>query len=397
MTIFTCAHCDNVVFFENVRCTNCGSTLAYFPEHGVVTAIEPLRAARRRRDAHPQLYRALAKSIKGKYRLCANSLEYGVCNAAVRADDPEPLCQVCRLNDVVPDLSDPDARKAWQTLERWKRRTLFTLRELRLPIESRAERPGHGLMFSFMRDSVDGNHKVFTGHNDGLITINIAEADDPFREKIRKQLGENYRTVLGHFRHEVGHYYWDQLIKDSPRLEQFRTLFGDETEPYQDAIDRHYKDGPPADWQSRFVSAYATMHPWEDWAETWAHYLHIIDTLETARAYSMVLNAEPELQSSSAKVAATRVDPQDFESLYRAWVPFTIALNSLNRSMGHPDAYPFVLSEPSVEKLRFVHGVVQSCKVTEVSPTDNTSQLTRSTVMKAVAIDPDSNNQATGA
>jgi hypothetical protein len=361
MRIFTCTSCGNTLFFENVRCTDCGHTLAYFPDHGVVSAIEPIETQGSRTAADsPLIYRALLKQVEGEYRLCANSSEYGICNSAVPVEDPEPLCQACRLNDVVPDVSDPKAVDAWQALERWKRAMLYTLRELGLPIESRKERPENGLMFSFMSDSPDGKNKVFTGHSDGLITINVAEADDPFREKLRKQLGEGYRTVLGHFRHEIGHYYWDRLIRDSPWLPAYRGIFGDESVDYQESVQRHYAQGAPADWPQHYVSSYATMHPWEDWAETWAHYLHIIDTLGTARAYGLVLRPKPDGRASSdLSVAARSLDFYDFDALMAGWVPVTVALNSLNRSMGLIDPYPFVLCADVIEKLRFVHDVVR--------------------------------------
>jgi hypothetical protein len=360
MRIFTCSNCASVVFFENVLCTHCGYTLAFFPEQGLVTAIEPLDRAD---DDEPTLYRSLSPQIEGEYRLCANSAAYGVCNSAVAAAEQEPLCQACRLNDVIPDLSDPSALEAWQSLERCKRRLLFGLRELRLPIDSRKQRPKSGLMFSFRRDSPDGKHKVFTGHSDGLITINIAEADDPFREKLRKQLGEGYRTVLGHFRHEIGHYYWDRLIKDSAWSPAYRRLFGDERADYAQSVERHYSKGAPAGWPQQFVSAYATMHPWEDWAETWAHYLHIVDTLDTARSYGVVLRpkADGRPTTNEMSMSARALDFEDFDDLMAGWVPVTIALNSLNRSMGLIDPYPFVLCAKVIEKLRFIHDVVTHC------------------------------------
>lgn len=355
MRIFTCSNCNNTVFFENVRCMHCGHTLAYFPEQRIVTSIKPL-AAPASPDA-PQLYESESKRIEGQYKLCANSTAYGVCNSAVRADDPEPLCEACRLNDVIPDLSDPAALAAWQSLERAKRRLLFSLKELGLPVESRKQRPDNGLQFNFMQDGPNGS-KVFTGHSDGLITINIAEADDPLREKLRKQLGEGYRTVLGHFRHEIGHYYWDRLVRDSDWLPSCRMLFGDESVSYADSVQRHYQQGAPADWPQHYVSAYATMHPWEDWAETWAHYMHLVDTLETAETYGLVLRPKPVDGKSDKAVAVRALDFGDFDELLAAWVPVTVALNSLNRSMGIIDPYPFVLVDDVLAKLRFVHDLV---------------------------------------
>jgi hypothetical protein len=200
---------------------------------------------------------------------------------------------------------------------------------------------------------------VFTGHTEGIITLNVAEADAPFREKIRAELGEKYRTLIGHFRHEIGHYYWDRFIRDSAWLPAFRALFGTEEVDYQAALNRNYQQGPPRDWRDHFVSGYASMHPWEDWAETWAHYLHMIDTLGTAKSFGVVIKANPVGGPPAQSVAARGVDFDDFDELMNAWIPATIALNSLNRSMGLPDPYPFVLSAPAITKLRFVHDVIE--------------------------------------
>jgi hypothetical protein len=353
MRLFTCGACGHTVFFENVRCTQCGHTLAYLPDVARVSAIEPDKD-------DPTLFSALSSTATDtRYRLCANSVEYGVCNWAIPSDDPVALCECCRLNDVIPDLSVPENLAAWQQLESGKRRLFHTLRALKLPVESRAERP-NGLTFSFKADAPDGSEKVFTGHSDGEIVINISEADDPFREKLRKQLGEGYRTVLGHFRHEIGHYYWDRLVKDSSWIPACRALFGDENLDYQEAVANHYKNPPPSDWPLHFVSSYATMHPWEDWAETWAHYLHMVDTLETARSYGLVLRPKAVDGAAQTALKARSIDFDDFDDLLHGWVPLTVALNSLNRSMGLIDPYPFVLSTDVIEKLRFVHDVVEN-------------------------------------
>ena len=50
---------------------------------------------------------------------------------------------------------------------------------------------------------------------------------------------------------------------------------------YAAALSSHYQIGAPAGWEEDFITAYAASHPWEDWAETWAHYLQILDGLET--------------------------------------------------------------------------------------------------------------------
>ncbi len=211
----------------------------------------------------------------------------------------------------------------------------------------------------FLGDAVDGTH-VMTGHDNGLITLNIAEADDAYREQTRTAMGEPYRTLLGHFRHEVGHYYWDRLVRDGGTIEEFRTVFGDETMDYDAALQAHYQNGAPANWRESYISAYATMHPWEDFAETWAHYLHMIDTLEMA--YYFELRVSPRLSSTEGLSATADRDPytiEDVGNLLNEWLPVTFAVNSLNRSMGQPDLYPFVLSAPAIEKLGFVHRLVR--------------------------------------
>ena len=194
-----------------------------------------------------------------------------------------------------------------------------------------------------------------------MITINVAEADDAEREKRRHLMHEPYRTILGHFRHEIGHYYWDILIKDSRWIDEYRRLFGDERQDYDRAIKRHHGEGAPADWPSSFVSAYASCHSWEDWAETWAHYLHIADTLETAVECGLSLTpkrkGEPAMKPD---IALDGERPTSFDQIIGRWFPLTYVLNNLNRGMGLPDAYPFVLSAPSIEKLRFVHEVVEA-------------------------------------
>jgi len=351
MRLFTCGACGHTVFFENVRCTQCGHTLAYLPDARRVAAIEPVKG-------DPFLFNALNSAAGGqRYRLCSNSAEFGVCNWAIPDHDPNPLCESCRLNDVIPNLAVGDNLAKWKNLESGKRRLFYALGGLGLPIESRDQRP-NGIVFKFMEDGPEGA-KVFTGHNDGEITINIAEADDPFREKLRKQLGEGYRTVLGHFRHEIGHYYWDRLVKDTSWIPACRKLFGDERVSYEEAVKHHYANPPPSDWPLHYVSSYATMHPWEDWAETWAHYLHMVDTLETARGYGLVIRPKAVDGAPQVALAARTIDFDDFDDLLRGWVPLSVALNSLNRSMGLIDPYPFVLSTDVIEKLRFVHDVIE--------------------------------------
>jgi len=351
MKLFTCPACQQLLYFENSQCTKCGRQLAFVPEQSRLTAVEPVADAR-------GIFLALGLDDQGaRYRSCGNRIDHEACNWTVLEGDEQRFCLACRLNEVIPNLADPVAKEAWVKLERAKRRLIYTLLVLGLPVAPRSVRPD-GLGFAFKQD-VPGEEKVMIGHDEGLITINIAEADSPFREKTRKEMGETYRTLLGHFRHEIGHYYWDRLVAGSASLEPFRRLFGDETASYDEAVAVHYRDGAPRDWQARFVSSYASTHPWEDWAESWAHYLHMVDTLDTARSFGLALH--PEVPSSGKlEVGAGRLDFGDFDDLARTWFPVTVALNGLNRSMGLPDLYPFVLSEPALDKIRFVHEVVEA-------------------------------------
>jgi hypothetical protein len=204
-----------------------------------------------------------------------------------------------------------------------------------------------------------------TGHADGLITLDVEEADDSWRERIRLDMREPYRTLLGHFRHEVGHYYWDLLVRDTPWLEPFRALFGDERADYAAALKDNYEHGPPPDWANRYISSYASSHPWEDWAETWAHYLHVTDSLGTALGFGLSaedLDTEIEPFGADALYDPGDAGAERFLSLLNAWIEMTTVLNELARSMGQPDFYPFVMSRPVVAKLQFVHLVIRGCR-----------------------------------
>ncbi len=354
MKIFHCGHCDQLVFFENTLCINCGHALAYLPDAAVMGTFEP-------EGDHFRSVGAPANDQR-KYRFCANYNREGVCNWAVPAADPNPFCSSCRLTRMIPDLTLPGTKECWVRLESAKRRLAYSLLSLNLPLANKADDPEHGLAYDFLADAPPGTAGapvVLTGHENGVITINVAEADGAEREKRRLQMHEPYRTILGHFRHEIGHYYWDLLIRDSEATEGFRRLFGDEQEDYGEALKRHHQQGAPGDWPLSFVSAYASAHPWEDWAESWAHYLHIIDTLETAVESGLSLRPkrsdEPSLSPDIAVVGRKR---PSFDRLIEHWFPLTYVLNNLNRGMGLQDAYPFVLPTRALDKLRFIHEVI---------------------------------------
>jgi hypothetical protein len=283
------------------------------------------------------------------YRYCANAA-YDVCNWLVPAAQPDAYCAACRHNHMIPDLSLPENLDKWRALEVAKHRLFYTLFQLRLPVETQAESP-HGLAFQFLADVAPSGSSVLTGHADGLITINLAEADDAERERRRHQMGELYRTLLGHFRHEIGHYYWDRLIANTPHLEEFRRI-GDEQQNYDQALQDYYARGAPADWSEHFISPYASAHPWEDFAETWAHYFHMIDTLETARVAGLAVS--PKLPQSPGAVFDFHPLSTSMDRLVEAWLALAFAVNSINRSMGLRDLYPFVLGPLAVAKLTFV-------------------------------------------
>lgn len=285
------------------------------------------------------------------YKKCQNNAEHGVCNWMVDAADSGALCLACRLNNVIPNLEIADDRALWGEVEMAKRRLLYTLLRLQLPLVPKLEDPEHGLAFDIKAD--DGDERVLTGHAHGLITLNLAEADAVAREKMRVTMKERYRTLLGHFRHEIGHYYWDRLTGGAVRRKRFRALFGDERSDYAQALQRHYDSAvAPAAAPDDFISSYSAAHPWEDWAEIFAHYLHILDTLETAQQFGFT--ADVEHDASLSEIG-------DFDLLLREWADLTVALNALNRSMGLPDAYPFAISAKVREKLEFVHLCVSQC------------------------------------
>jgi hypothetical protein len=344
------------VFFENVSCLSCGSALGFLPDVGQVSAV----------TATPSGEYLAAAEPDALYRKCQNYAVESVCNWMVRADEGNPLCQACRLNHVIPNLSEPENREKWARVEVAKRRLVYSLNRLGLPVVPRSVDPERGLAFDIKSDTPDSH--VLTGHAEGLVTLNLAEADPLLREKMRVAMNERYRTLLGHFRHEVGHYYWDLLLADSERLPAFRALFGDESADYGQAL-RTYYEKPQAheSWAGQYVSAYAQAHPWEDWAETWAHYLHMMDTLETARSFGF---ASGESGNVSLK--------QPFEQLISAWLELTVALNGMNRSMGLPDAYPFQIGDQALKKLAFIHELLTNRAAITPNPDRNPEAVSQS-------------------
>jgi hypothetical protein len=355
---FAC-RCGRPVYFRNSLCLGCKAPLGFEPESLQVRAIKPVAGANTWRVDGGE---DKADGDATEWRRCENFESPAGCNWLVRADDEETLCRSCRLNRTIPNLDDPNNREWWRRIENAKRRLVSQLLSLKLPVVSKeSEDAERGLMFDFLRSPGEGP-RVLTGHDNGLITLNIEEADDSVRERTRNEMREPYRTLLGHLRHEVGHYYWDRLVAGTPQLEKFRALFGDEREDYAAALKRNYEQGPPADWANQHITSYASVHPWEDWAETWAHYLHVVDSLDTALRFG--LQGEDVELEVEPFVVEDLYDPEADDAervilLINSWVRLTNVLNELARSMGQQDFYPFVMSRPVLRKMHFIQMIVK--------------------------------------
>jgi len=349
MKLFECQHCQQPLYFENSTCDDCGRRLGYIPELKTMSALEP----------DGDRWKALADPTNS-YRLCANA-EYEVCNWMVLADSPEIFCAACRHNRTIPDLSVPQNVARWRKIEIAKHRLFYTMLRLYLPHPTRVEDPERGLAFDFLQKAAPNAPPVLTGHANGLITLSLSEADDSERERQRNAMEEPYRTLLGHFRHEIAHYYWDLLIGNSDGIDEFRSVFGDEREDYGAALKAHYEKGAPLNWPQSFVTSYASAHPWEDFAETWAHYFHMVDTLETANAFGIHLR--PKVAKGADLATTVDFDPHQtgLDRIIDSWLPLTFGMNSINRSMGLSDLYPFVLGAGVIVKLSFVHARIRAC------------------------------------
>ncbi len=335
MKAFHC-QCSQAIFFDSSYCINCNAILGFDPVELEMRALSPESDG------------VLRDPVGRLYRYCRNRLDYGVCNWLIAAGDDATLCKSCEFNRMIVNLGDPRNVRRWQRFETAKKRLFFTLMRLGLPLVNGFDDPKNGLMLDFIEDQRSSpwlypEAFVHTGYYGGVITINALEADDAMRESVKDEMNERYRTLLGHLRHESGHYYWTLLNADPDTRARFTVVFGDESADYRAALDAHYAGGPPAGWENRYISAYASAHPSEDWAETWGHYLHIYDALETA-----------------ATCGAIEQSPEtiDIDTRILVWQRLSIVLNELNRSSGLADAYPFLLNAVVAEKFRFVDGII---------------------------------------
>ncbi len=355
MRLFACDACANVVHYENSACLACGHRLGFRPDTDGPTALVP--------EGDGGVW--LSRHDGSRWRACGNAEPFG-CNRLVAADGTDVLCDVCRHHRTIPPLDDVEAIEGMRRIGIAERHLFHSFRRWGVRCPTKAEDPVAGLAFDLLADvdAPNGDTRpVLTGHADGIVTLAAAEADDAEREARRTRLGEPYRTLLGHLRHETGHYWWDRLVRDGGRIDAFRDVFGDETADYGAALHRHYENGPPIGWQDAFVSAYASSHPWEDFAETWAHHMHMVDALDTASAFGISLSPRGRAADSHGlDVDFDAYREADFATLATAWPRLTVAVNAVNRSLGQADFYPFVVTPKIEAKLAFVHHLVVSAR-----------------------------------
>ena len=335
-----CPQCGEVAVLEALECTACGLAIGFHPPSLTMAEASPSGIERYGRTWAP----------------CSN--RDWRCNWLVADNAGMAQCFSCSLTRRRPNADDTIALEKLADAGLVKRRLLVQLAELGLPVDPFYERDG-GLAFDLL-SSYSGQGRVTIGHANGVITIDLVETLDDYREALRIRLREAYRTMLGHFRHEVGHYYQWILVEQTSWIDECRQLFGDERASYSDAIDRHYREGAPEGWEASYISEYATMHPWEDFAESFAHYLHITDSLNTAAAGGLVLQAS-RVGGLVAHDVVPRASYQDVSmaEMLADWHWLSLLFNRVNHAMGKGDLYPFTLTEPVQRKLDFVHRVVQ--------------------------------------
>jgi hypothetical protein len=337
--------CGNGLFFENSTCVNCKRDVGWCP---TCRRIVPL-------DKGPDgLLVCGQPDCAAPVLKCRNYAEQNVCNRCVPREGKvgPALCDYCRFNHVIPDLTIPVNKSRWARIERAKRRALYDFDFLGLPYGTAADGVSPPLKFDFKTDAkdpalkkyrpVDNGEQVMTGHDNGVVTINLREADPVEREKARIAFGEAHRTLVGHFRHEMGHYVWDVAIKGK-KEPACAALFGDHTVPYDEALKAYYANGPKPNWPEAYVSGYATMHAWEDWAETFANYLDLVATLDTAENGALV----PQL------------DWADFDAMASTYATLGVSLNELNRGIGLIDFLPEILVGPVRHKMAFIHALTK--------------------------------------
>ena len=347
MRAFACPVCRGFVPFEALHCPSCAVGVGlHLRSHSMLAVNEG------------------TAEVDGQVWVRCTQHEPLGCNWLVPTEYEAAARGRCLADSLIrrePDLDDTIAREKLVTTAGALRRLVYQLVDIGLPVDPYWRRDG-GLAFDLL-SSYSTGEKILIGHANGVITIDLVESLDAYRESLRVRLGEPYRTMLGHFRHEAGHYYQNILVETGPGAQKYldrcRELFGDERASYSDALDRHYKFGAPAQWQDTFISEYATMHPWEDFAECFAHYLHITDTLDTTREAGMVLHADRVRFAGPRDIAPLEsYCAGPIEHLLFDWRWISLFFNRVNMAMGKNPLYPFDITQPVADKLGFVHAVV---------------------------------------
>lgn len=355
--------CGAQLFRENTSCLRCGSLAGYLPDCGwlLTFALHPPFAP----GAAATYTNPLPALARRSFKPCSGRTSPHRCNWMIDATDPATQCLACSLTRTTPNRALPGATGRWVAAEHAKRGVLIQLLRLRLPVRSRHIHPD-GVWFDFL-EPLPGGPPVLTGHADGLITLNLHEADPAQRAFIQEQMGESYRTLTGHLRHELAHYYWERFARDPTWLQPCRALFGDDRRDYAAALASYHQCGPAPDWANRFISPYASSHPWEDWAETFAHYLHMEEALHTAHCLGLDLRqlhlqADPFNRATlqSPGLGTPPLDHQFLDAIDR-WVLLSLAANELNAALGHPHPYPFILNPAIVAKLHGIHQSLKRC------------------------------------
>jgi hypothetical protein len=318
--------CGQIVFTDNTHCGVCGRTLGFDPFTNSMLSLDEGADG------------VLVAADGQRYTLCANRAQHEICNGVFPIGGGD-RCRSCALNRTIPVLRRKKNLARWHRLERAKRRMISGLSELGLQADITAGDTAE-MRFDFLEDQ--RSHPdvlesfVSTGYKNGVITINVMEADDVQRVKQRELMGERYRTLLGHFRHEAGHFFYPLLVTNSG---SFRQIFGDPAADYDAALNLYYQNGPADEWGKNYISEYACSHALEDWAECFAHYLHMQDALETA----------------AARGISPAVKNLPMETQLMLWTDLSVSVNELSRSLGLRDAYPFSLTPGVATKLTYVH------------------------------------------
>ena len=338
MRLFHCDRCGSTLPFGAQACPACFADIGYVPDQRTLRVLTPT-------DDRAGFHLGSGDTNDDStWWRCLNAA-WG-CNWMVRSLEGQSWCRSCRLTRGRPDTARPDAIQAWTIAEAAKRRLVHQLDEFALPIEIESESMPDGLVFDLVYLPGEGG---ITGHFEGVVTLDLAETEDAHRDELRRRLGEPFRTVIGHLRHEVAHFYWPRLVGQTDEIDTFRHLFGDDRADYRESID-HYYANATADWdRARYVTAYAAAHPFEDWAETFAHYLHIVDSIDTAVAYDLVPPTDGTMLVTDAVGALA------FSDILDAWRPINTAVNAIAETVGAPAVYPFEPVGAVVDKLTFVH------------------------------------------